>query len=116
MDEIEDAIASTKAELNRRLLDDDPADPEVRAQTLGLHCKLYDLLATKALEASDYKGHEYFSKEAKLYESLKIRAEQVRKNAAIPKLMRMLAEWKTGASEIREHANRAAFDPADEDL
>lgn len=111
---VDEAIAKTKDALAERLLTDDPADPEIRAQTLGLQCQLYGLLASKYLEI-DPDRHEYYDKEARQYESLKIRAEQVRKNAIIPRLISMLEEWRTGASEIREQANRAAFDPDDED-
>lgn len=96
-------------------LEKDPTDLDVIAEMLALQCKQEQL---------EYQQLKWMGAEAKIVE-IKHRmlsesqkrlhaAEQIRKNKLLPLILKRLDEWRTGASAIRERANKPIFSAEDE--
>lgn len=110
-------IEAVSREILRITLEEDATDLEVRAKILALQCK-QEQLEYQRLKWDDAEPRIVEMKHKQLSESQKRwhQAESQKKNKILPLILKRLDEWQSGASAIRDKANKPVFSEDDEEI
>lgn len=109
-------IETVSKEILRLTLEQGTADLDANAEILALQCK-QEQLEYQQLKWQGASSRDVESKHRMLSETQKRwhQAEQIRKNKLLPLILRRLDDMESGASAVRDRANKPEFLAEDED-